>query len=51
MRILAIITNSAAVAIDKALLHQKTEEELNQTKKRLISSDKMAAVGKVVEGR
>lgn len=49
LRILAIITNSAAVAINNTLLHQKTEEELNRTKKKLISSEKMAAVGKVTE--
>ena len=47
LRVFAIITNTASVAVDKAILYQKLEEELDETKRELLSSEKMATVGKI----
>ena len=47
LRVFAIITNTASVAIDKAILYQKLEERLDEAKRELLSSEKMTAIGKV----
>ncbi|MBU1599282.1 GAF domain-containing protein [bacterium] len=47
LRVFAIITNTASVAVDKAILYQKLEEELDETRRELLSSEKMATVGKI----
>ncbi|HAW49628.1 TPA: hypothetical protein DCX16_01555 [bacterium] len=46
-RVLTIILNHLAVAIDKLIVYQKLEDEMVKTKEELAISEKMAAIGKV----
>jgi signal transduction histidine kinase len=41
------LLNYTAIAIEKALLHQKTEEELEKVKDELVHSERMTAVGRM----
>lgn len=42
-----ILLNVAAAAIDKAILYQKAEDDLDKTKEDLLRSEKMTALGKM----